>query len=106
MDEARRSGLARALFCVRLLELAGGSSAEGRLSFLVGAFIGAELAGLEAGGALAPGMTVTIAGDDKVGGAWRLALARAGWTAYSLTPAEREAGFLAGLSAIVAARGR
>jgi 2-dehydro-3-deoxygalactonokinase len=106
MDEARRSGLARALFCVRLLELAGGSSPEGRLSFLVGAFIGAELAGLEAGGALAPGMTVTVAGDDKVGGAWRLALARAGWTADSLTPAEREAGFLAGLGAIVAARGR
>ena len=104
MGEARRSGLARALFCVRLLELAGGSSPEGRLSFLVGAFIGAELAGLEAGGALVPRMTVTIAGDDKVGGAWRLALARAGWTAHSLTPAEREAGFLAGLSAVVAAR--
>jgi len=104
MDEARRSGLARALFCVRLLELAGGSSPEGRLSFLVGAFIGAELAGLEAGGALVPGMTVTIAGDDKVGGAWRLALQRAGWAAHSLTPDEREAGFLAGLSAVVAAR--
>jgi 2-dehydro-3-deoxygalactonokinase len=104
MDEARRSGLARALFCVRLLELAGGSSAEGRLSFLVGAFIGAELAGLEAGGALVPGMTVTIAGDDKVGGAWHLALARAGWNAHSLTPAEREAGFLAGLAAVVEAR--
>jgi hypothetical protein len=72
----------------------------------VGAFIGAELAGLEAGGALVPGMTVTVAGDDKVGGAWRLALARAGWTAYSLTPAEREAGYLSGLRAIVAARDR
>jgi 2-dehydro-3-deoxygalactonokinase len=106
MAEAERSGLARALFCVRLLELAGATSAEGRLSFLVGAFIGAELAGLAAGGILAPGMTVTVAGDDKVGGAWRLALERAGWTAYSLTPAEREAGFLAGLGAIVAARGR
>ena len=104
MEEARRSGLARALFCVRLLQLAGGSSPEGRLSFLVGAFIGAELAGLEAGGALVPGMTVTIAGDDKVGGAWRLALQRAGWAAHSLTPDEREAGFLAGLSAVVAAR--
>ena len=104
MEEARRSGLARALFCVRLLELAGRSSPEGRLSFLVGAFIGAELAGLEAGGALVPGMTVTIAGDDKVGGAWQLALQRAGWAAHSLTPDEREAGFLAGLSAVVAAR--
>jgi 2-dehydro-3-deoxygalactonokinase len=104
MDEARRSGLARALFCVRLLELAGTASAEGRLSYLVGAFIGAELAGLQAGGVLVPGMTVTIAGDEKVGGAWRLALERAGWPARSLTPAEREEGFLAGLQAVVAAR--
>jgi len=104
MEEARRSGLARALFCVRLLELAGGSSPEGRLSFLVGAFIGAELAGLEAGGALVLGMSVTIAGDDKDGGAWQLALQRAGGAAHSLTPDEREAGFLAGLSAVVAAR--
>ena len=104
MDEARRSGLARALFCVRLLELAGNASPEGRLSFLVGAFIGAALAGLQAGGALTAGMKVTIAGDEKVGGAWQIALERAGWAAQSLAPAEREAGFLAGLRAVVAAR--
>ena len=106
MDEARASGLARALFCVRLLDLAGATTPEGRLSFLVGAFIGADLAGLQARGLLAPEVPVTIAGDEKTGGAWRIALERAGISAPSLTPAQIEAGFLAGLAAIVAARGR
>jgi 2-dehydro-3-deoxygalactonokinase len=105
MDEARASGLARALFCVRLLDLAGTTTPEGRLSFLIGAFIGADLAGLQGRGHLAPGTAVTIAGDEKTGGAWRLALEHAGHRVQALTPAEIEAGFLAGLAAIVAARG-
>ena len=106
MEEARRSGLARALFCVRLLELAAAATPEGRLSFLVGAFVGADLDGLQESGALAPGMAVTIAGDEKVGGAWGIALERAGGKARRLSIAETEAGFLAGLSAVMAARGR
>jgi 2-dehydro-3-deoxygalactonokinase len=105
MDEARASGLARALFCVRLLDLAGTTTPEGRLSFLVGAFIGADLAGLQGRGHLAPGMAVTIAGDEKAGGAWQMALEHTGYRAQGLTPAQIEAGFLAGLAAIVAARG-
>jgi 2-dehydro-3-deoxygalactonokinase len=106
MEEARHSGLARALFCVRLLELSGAATPEGRLSFLVGAFIGADLAGLQARGALAPAAPVTIAGDEKVGGAWGIALDRAGCPALGLSSAQTEAGFLAGLGALVAARGR
>jgi 2-dehydro-3-deoxygalactonokinase len=104
MDEARRSGLARALFCVRLLDLAGTTTPVGRLSFLLGAFIGADLDGLQAGGVLAPGAAVTIAGDEKVGGGWSMALDRAGCAARSLSVAETEAGFLAGLVAVVEAR--
>ena len=38
MREQRRSGLARALFCVRLLEQGSDGSAEQRLSFLIGVF--------------------------------------------------------------------
>jgi 2-dehydro-3-deoxygalactonokinase len=106
MDEARRSGLARALFCVRLLELSGGSRAKGRLSFLVGAFIGADLDRLQARGALPPGTPVTISGGEKLGGAWGIALERAGCPARSLSPAQTEAGLLAGLSALMAARAR
>jgi 2-dehydro-3-deoxygalactonokinase len=105
MDEARRSGLARALFSVRLLELGGGTSAEGRLSFLVGAFIGADLDRLQATGALPPGTPVTISGGEKVGGAWGIALDRAGCRVRSLSAAETEAGLLAGLRAVVEARG-
>jgi 2-dehydro-3-deoxygalactonokinase len=104
MDEARRSGLARALFCVRLLELSGAVTPEGRLSFLIGAFIGADLDRLGASGALAPGTPVTVAGDEKVGGAWRLALDRFGCPARSLTAAEVERGSIAGLGAILEAR--
>jgi 2-dehydro-3-deoxygalactonokinase len=104
MDEARRSGLARALFCVRLLELSGVATPEGRLSFLVGAFIGADLDRLRASGALAPGTPVTVAGDEKVGGAWSLALDRFGCPARSLTAAEVESGSIAGLGAILEAR--
>ena len=106
MDEARRSGLARALFCVRLLELSGGTRAKGRLSFLVGAFIGADLDRLQARGALPRGTPVTISGGEKLGGAWAIALERAGCPARSLSAAETEAGFLAGLGAIMAARAR
>ena len=104
MDEARRSGLARALFCVRLLELSGGSRARGRLSFLVGAFIGAELDRLQARGAMAKGTPVTLSGDAKLGGAWAMALDRGGCPVRSLSAAETESGFLAGLGAILAAR--
>ena len=80
MDEARRSGLARALFCVRLLELAG-ASCRGAPVLPGGRLHRGRARRPEANGALASGVAVTIAGDDKVGGAWRLALARAGWTA-------------------------
>jgi 2-keto-3-deoxy-galactonokinase len=104
MDEARRSGLPRALFGVRLMELQGGSTPSARLAFLTGAFIGTDLEGLAATGALAPGATVAVAGDDKVGGAWTAALQRSGCVVRSLSPDDVEAAFLAGLRALVALR--
>lgn len=104
MREARRSGLPRALFRVRLRELAGRSTPMGRLSFVVGAFIGTDLDGLHAGG-LAPDVPLTISGGEKFGGAWTAALAQEGHPTHSLTPAEVEGGFLAGLRAVLEARG-
>lgn len=104
MDEARRSGLPRALFCVRLRELAGRSTPGARLSFLVGAFIGTELEGLRTAGALAPGTAVAVAGGEKVGGAWATVLARNGCVVRSLSAEDVEAAFLAGLRALVALR--
>lgn len=103
--EARRSGLSRALFCVRLLQLSGASPEE-RLSFLVGAFIGADLDRLQANGLLTPGTPVTITGGDKVGGAWSLALAALGCPVRSLPADDVEDAFVAGLCAIVESRAR
>lgn len=102
MAEGRRSGLARALFCVRLHEQSGASTPQGRLSFALGAFIGAELPQIEA--ALGAGTPVTFAGGDKAGGAWARALGRAGHPVRSLAPAQVEAGLLAGLRAVAGAR--
>jgi 2-dehydro-3-deoxygalactonokinase len=105
MRETRRSGLPRALFRVRLLELAGQSSPTGRLSFATGAFIATDLDGLRASGALPDGIPLTISGGEKVGGAWEAALSREGHPTRSLTAAEVEAGFLAGLRAVTEKRG-
>jgi 2-dehydro-3-deoxygalactonokinase len=105
MEEARRSGLPRALFGVRLLELSGRSTPAARLSFLAGAFIGTDLDGFRATGALGPGAAVTLCGGDKVGGAWAAALAGGGCAVSALSPEQVEAGFLAGCRAVVDKRG-
>ena len=104
MAEARRSGLARALFCVRLLQIGHSAGPEGRLSFLLGAFVGADLDRLEANGFLTAGEPLVVSGDEKVGGAWTVALQSRGYPVRSLSAAEVEAAFLAGLSAILDAR--
>jgi 2-dehydro-3-deoxygalactonokinase len=106
MEEARRSGLPRALFAVRLFELSGRTTPAARLSFLVGAFIGTELDGLRATGALESGTPLVLSGGDKVGGAWTLALEQAGHRVRNLAPTEVEAAFLAGLRLVVGLRGR
>ena len=105
MEEARRSGLPRALFCVRLMELDGRSSPAARLSFLVGAFIGTDLDGLRATGALEGSAPVVIAGGDKVGGAWAATLEQSGGAVRSLSAEEVEGAFLTGLRTLVDRRG-
>jgi 2-dehydro-3-deoxygalactonokinase len=104
MAEARRSGLPRALFGVRLRELDGDGTPEGRLAFLLGAFVAADLDGLRAAGALRAGSAVVVAGDEKVGGAWTQVLRQQGHDVRRLLPDEVEGGFLAGLRAIADAR--
>jgi 2-dehydro-3-deoxygalactonokinase len=103
--EARRAGLPRALFCVRLMELDGRSSPSARLSFLLGAFISVEVDGLRGSGALDPAVPVMIAGGEKVGGAWAEVLEGEGHRVGSLPPYDVEKAFLGGLRAIVARRG-
>ena len=53
MSEQRRSGLSRALFCVRQLEQRTESLPEHRLAFLIGALVAADMDALMARGTLA-----------------------------------------------------
>jgi len=96
MREQRQSGLARALFCVRLLEQRGESSPEQRLAFLVGAFLASDLDALISRGLLRTETGVVIAGGGPVAGAWRNALARASLSAVTLNEAEVEQALLVG----------
>jgi len=105
-EEARRSGLGRAVFCVRLLELEGRTTPEQRLSFLIGAFVGAEMDTLLARGVVAPGNPIAVAGDEKVGGAWTVVLEGRGFPTRPIPPEAVEAGLIAGLTAVVEARSR
>jgi 2-dehydro-3-deoxygalactonokinase len=101
MSEQRRSGLSRALFCVRLLELSCEGTAEDRFSFLLGAFIATDLDALIARGMLGRDTEVSIVGTNDLAAAWRDVLARNSIRALVLTADEVERAFLAGLNGIL-----
>lgn len=100
MREHRNSGLARALFCVRLLEQRGESSPEERLSFLIGAFLAADLDAMLSRRLLIPECSVSIAGGEALATAWKEALAEQAITAQVLRETEIEWGLLTGLRAM------
>jgi 2-dehydro-3-deoxygalactonokinase len=101
MKEQRRSGLPRALFSVRLLELTGKGTDEDRLSFLVGTFIAADLDPLVARGILVENIPVVISGNEALAEAWREALGERSVQSKVLTTAETEEAFLAGLRSVL-----
>ncbi|MFN7946842.1 MAG: 2-dehydro-3-deoxygalactonokinase [Blastocatellia bacterium] len=100
MREQRQSGLARALFCVRLLEVQNHGTPEQRMAFLTGAFVAAELDAWQAQGVPLNRMSVLIVGSGALAKAWQHALTTAGSTAEVLSEAESETAFLTGLRAI------
>ena len=100
MREQRHSGLARALFCVRLLEQSKQGSADDRLSFLIGAFIAADLDALTARGILAG--SVVIVGSGGLADAWRHALETVGIQSQIISGEQSERALLAGLRGIIA----
>jgi 2-dehydro-3-deoxygalactonokinase len=106
MREQRRSGLPRALFCVRLLEMGSDCSPEERLSFLVGVFVAADLDALLGREMLGPGSPVLICGGGAVAEAWRHALDKVAIQAFTLHQDEIERALLAGLRSIVSSDGR
>jgi len=77
MAEERASGLARAMFCVRLLEQSGRGSLARRMSFLLGAFIASDLDSLLKKNILAPDQPVILVGPTPLARA-RKGVERAG----------------------------
>jgi 2-dehydro-3-deoxygalactonokinase len=102
MREQRSSGLARALFCVRLLEQGSDSAPEQRLSFLVGAFLASDMDAMISGGWLSSESKVVVSGGGVISEAWRNALAKLSIQAILLSESEVEGALLAGCRSVVA----
>jgi 2-dehydro-3-deoxygalactonokinase len=103
LEEQRRSGLARSLFCVRLLELNRVGAPEQRLSFLIGAYVGADLAAMIRQAVFAPGESVRITGSGAVAEGWRRALTKSSIHAAVTSETDLEAALLAGLRVVTEA---
>lgn len=97
MREQRQSGLARALFCVRLLEQRAESTPEERLSFLLGVYLAADLDAWLRRGLL---RQVVITGGGAIAEACQAVLAASAVEADLLDEAAVERGFLTGLRQI------
>jgi 2-dehydro-3-deoxygalactonokinase len=103
LNEQRRSGLPRALFRVRLLEAAEQGTVADRLSFLIGAFIGADQKAL-AGRKMLSGRQIVIVGHQPLAEAWRSVLAAAGIVSTVLAAADSERALLTGLGCLLRSR--
>jgi 2-dehydro-3-deoxygalactonokinase len=101
MQEASRSGLARALFCVRLLELQQRTSPAERMSFLLGVYVAADLAALRAAGFLSPSRQVVLTGTGAIASAWLLALAQAGIGRELIQAEALERAYLSGIRSLL-----
>ena len=102
MCEQQKSGLARALFCVRLLEQKGNCTPEQRLAYLLGAFIAADFAGLKKHGILTAETSVLITGGGALAESWGNFLAQEAIAARLISSAEVESALLTGLRSILA----
>jgi 2-dehydro-3-deoxygalactonokinase len=93
--EASQSGLSRALFCVRLLQLSKQGSAEDRLAFLYGAFLQAELSHM-ATFALT-GKELLLSGSDCLTSTWKKYGEEAGIRCSVVSEMERQEAYVNGL---------
>jgi 2-dehydro-3-deoxygalactonokinase len=100
MREQRRSGLARALFCVRLLEQGSDGSAEQRLSFLIGVFLASDVDAMVSRGLFNSEGTVVITGGGVIAEAFSGALARLSARTVILDDDDVERALLAGCRSV------
>jgi 2-dehydro-3-deoxygalactonokinase len=101
MDLGRQSGLARSLFCARLLDLSRNGTPEDRLAFVVGAFIASDLDALRTRGALNLRRQVGIIGNKALAEAWQFSLSGADIPSAIIESATVENAFLTGLRLIL-----
>ena len=101
MAEQRRSGLARALFCARLLDLAGEGSPEDRLAFVVGAFIASDLDALLAHAIIASRTQVALVGHPAIAEAWQTVLSGIDIQATIVNQQQAEKALLAAMQRIL-----
>ena len=99
MREQRRSGLARALFCVRLLEQKGHCTPEERLAFLIGAYIASDFDGLQ--DCWQTSSSVLITGGGVIAETWARVLTEAAIQARIVQQEENEKALLTGLRKIL-----
>ncbi|HJW99813.1 MAG TPA: 2-dehydro-3-deoxygalactonokinase [Terriglobales bacterium] len=103
MREQRLSGLARALFCVRLLQLENQGTPEDRSAFMAGAFIASDLDAFLSGSVIEPGMHVALVGNSALVESWQKALSSARVTSTVTTQQQAEAALLEALRRILGA---
>jgi 2-dehydro-3-deoxygalactonokinase len=103
-EEETRSGLSRALFCLRLLEQAGATSEQQRISFAYGAFIEAELRCLVPELLWSLSGPICLVGGQAVAKAWRERLTGTGTSSVIIEELDRDASYLAGLQELVRQR--
>jgi 2-dehydro-3-deoxygalactonokinase len=101
MREQRRSGLSRALFCIRLLEQRSECTPDDRFAFLVGAFVASDLDSLVKRGLLTSDRAVVITGDRVVAGAWNHALSEISIGSTIISADQLEQALIQGLTDIV-----
>ncbi len=101
MREQRRSGLSRALFCVRLLEQWSECTSNDRFAFLIGAFVASDLDSLVKQGLLTHNTPVVITGDRAICRAWQHALYEISIDSTVISADQVEQSLIQGLTEIV-----
>lgn len=101
MREQQQAGLARALFCVRLLEQKGHCTPDERLAYLAGAYIASDFAGLQNRGLLQAGHSVLLTGGGVLAETWAQLLTEHAMHARLVQQEESEQAVLTGLRAIL-----
>jgi len=101
MREQRKSGLSRALFAVRLLDLAKQGTPEERLAFLVGTVVAADLDALLAQGVLEANLPVAVIGHQAIAETWIRCLRQASVPAMMIPSPKVERAWLTALQRIL-----